>query len=272
MIALAPSRIAYTVLHQRHERVPEDRYLERFRAFEQAVEVQARSLAATLPPLADHPLAHGLGLDRLGQVVAQHWRTLEASAATDEAAAALERGRAYLRSLGFEHVGTERPVHESRFLATGAVHLDLLEHLVRDRMGIYQPPHSGVITAFDRVTFNVFNEVALLEPAEGAETAAFRDELILFFGKPGRPGEVEYADFREGLRTWLERLVEHQGARAEVWQRKLGLGRLREFIVRILGTDPDTLLRHASDHAVAPAVAEAVLERGALVAFRRADP
>lgn len=265
MIEFTPSRIVYLVLHQRPDDMSEARYSERFTTFARAVEAEAKRWASAAATWPEHPLAFGLGLDRLGQVTAAERRSVTIEASTPEAAAALERGRAYLQSLGFQIVDGDRPVHETRFVATGAAHLDVLEHLVRDHMGIYQPPHSGVITAFARVTFNLFNIVTALEPPDGAPAAG--PELVLLFNKPGRPGQVKYADFREGLRTWLERLVEHQEARAEVWQRKLGLGRLREFIVRVTGTDPDVLLRHATDHAVTPAVAQAILEEAALVGF-----
>lgn len=269
MIEFTPSRIVYLVLHQRREDVPEERYTERFAAFARAVEAQAKAWASQAPVWPENPVAHALGLGRLGHVVSVERRTVPADGSTAEAATAIERGRAYLQSLGFQDAEGGRPVHETRFVATGALHLDLLEHLVRDHMGIYQPPHSGVITAFSRVTFNLFNVVTTFEPPE--PVAPEGPELVLFFGKPGRPGQVKYADFREGLRTWLERLVEHQEARAELWQRKLGLGRLREFIVRVQGTDADALMRHASDHAVTPAVAQAILEDAALVAFEPAS-
>lgn len=265
MIEFTPSRIAYVVLHQRREEMPEDRYAQRFVAFARALEAQARAWAATAPAWPENPVAHALGLDRLGHVAWSERRSVPAEAATEEAAAAIQRGVAYLERLGFQNVGVDRPVHETRFVATGTAHLDLLEHLVRDHMGIYQPPHSGVINAFSAVTFNLFNVVATFESPAGAGVDG--SELVLFFGKPGRPGEVKYADFREGLRTWIERLVEHQGAGAELWQRKLGLGRLREFVLRVQGTDPDALLRHATDHAVSPPVARAILGDAALVAF-----
>ncbi|HWQ27696.1 MAG TPA: hypothetical protein VNN12_01580 [Dehalococcoidia bacterium] len=267
MIEFTPSRIVYLVLHQRREDVPEERYTERFTAFAQAVEAQAKAWASRAPAWPENPIVLSLGLDRLGDVVSDERRTVAAEGSTAEAVAAIERGRAYLQSLGFQDADGGRPVHETRFVVTGAVHLDVLEHLVRDHMGIYQPPHSGVITAFSRVTFNLFNVVATFEPPGGVMPEG--PELALFFGKPGRPGQVKYADFREGLRTWLERLVEHQEARAELWQRKLGLGRLREFVVRVHGTDSDALMRHATDHAVTPAVAQAILEEAALVAFER---
>lgn len=265
MNEFTPSRIVYLVLHQRRDDMPESRYTERFTTFATAVEAEARRWASASTPWPEHPLVSHLGLDRLGHVTAAERRSVTVEASTPEAMAAVERGHTYLQSLGFQTTDDGRPVHETRFLATGAAHLDVLEHLVRDRMGIYQPPHSGVITAFARVTFNLFNVVAVLEPPGAAPSVG--PELVLLFNKPGRAGQVKYADFREGLRTWLERLVEHQEAHAEVWQRKLGLGRLREFMIRVDGTDPDALLRHATDHAVTPAVAQAILEDAALVAF-----
>ncbi|HXF50909.1 MAG TPA: hypothetical protein VNM43_04435 [Dehalococcoidia bacterium] len=264
MSEFAPSRVAYVVLHQRREEMPEDRYAERFVTFARAVEAQARAWAAEAPTWPEHAVAHALGLDRLGHVAWSERRSVAIEASTEEAAAALQRGRAYLQRLGFQDAA-DRPVHETRFVATGSAHLDLLEHLVRDHMGIYRPPHSGVINAFSAVTFNLFNVIATLEPPEDIDVTG--PELVLFFGKPGRPGQVKYGDFREGLRTWLERLVEHQEARAELWQRKLGLGRLREFVLRVQGTDADALLRHATDHAVSAPVARAILEEAALVAF-----
>ncbi len=268
MIDFNPARVAYTVLHQRRQDVDEEAYTARFLALHRAVRDAARRFASDAALPASGPLAHALGLDQLGRVESAETRSVALTAATDEARAALERGRAYTESLRFQ---SDAAIHESRFFVTGSVHLDVLEHLVRDHLGIYRPPHDGVINAFRAATFNVFNQVFALTP-ERAEAEPEPAELVMLFNKPGRPGEVQYEDFREGLRTWMERLVEHQEVSAELWQRKLGLGRLREFALRVRGADADALLRHATDHAAAPAVAQALLEQSALLAFQFVGP
>lgn len=150
-------------------------------------------------------------------------------------------GRAYLSELGF-HTGKGRPeIYESVFLVEGAGNLDVIEHMVRDRIGIYTPVHGKHIGEFDSYAYNAHNLVLVLgemKPGATHEAAAWCSK-----------GGVKYDVFRSALKDELERLMSKQKAllHASVWQRKLGLGSGREFVIRLQGNDLSDLCRAVDD-------------------------
>ncbi|MGB2869270.1 MAG: hypothetical protein WBD36_12520 [Bacteroidota bacterium] len=144
-------------------------------------------------------------------------------------------GRKYLQELAFA-LGKGKPeVFESNFFVEGGLNLDIIEHIVRDRVGIYTPVHGKHIKEFDAYAYAVHNLVIQkgdLGPTSGQFEAAF------FFSK----GEPKYAPFRNGLVELVEHFtaalaIEH----CSVWQRKLGLGPGREFVLRTRYRNPDVL-------------------------------
>lgn len=151
---------------------------------------------------------------------------------------AAERAAAYLREIGFSPDGPG-DLFESQFIVDGGAGLDLLEHIVRDRIGIYEHPHGTHLGQTTSWIFSAYNLVF-----DGGERQSARPlELCLHLSKP--PG-MEYATFRAGLTAALESALGGEGARtAELWQRKLGLGRGREFIARIRCDDPEAAQRAA---------------------------
>ena len=135
-------------------------------------------------------------------------------------------GRRYLEELGFKSTKASPPVFESVFLVDGGLNLDVLEHIVRDRMGIYASLHGKHIQEAVAMTFAVHNLVHHSGEAEDHQGV----EAVLFFSK----GAVKYETFRQSLKASLESIWGNKHTKSvSVWQRKLGLGRGREFQVRI---------------------------------------
>jgi len=142
-----------------------------------------------------------------------------------------ENGKAYLQELGFVTDGSGGDVFESLFLIEGGMNLDLIEHIVRDRIGIYNAPHGPHLEGSARYTFSAYNLVyeSGTRPPQPRKKGLF--ELAIFFSKP----PVEYALFRKSITSRLEQSLPGDTViHTSLWQRKLGMGRGREFILRFL--------------------------------------
>ncbi len=137
------------------------------------------------------------------------------------------KGRSYLKGLGFARGKAGADVFESVFLVQGGMNLDLLEHIIRDRVGIYGPTHGRHLEQAGRYLFAAYNLVGSW--GARADILAGQFEAALYFSKPAMP----YDTFRGGLLGALEVLVKEKPVRqVSLWQRKLGLGRGSEFILR----------------------------------------
>lgn len=150
-------------------------------------------------------------------------------------------GRTYLSELGFQTAKGRPEIYESMFLVEGAGNLDIIEHMVRDRIGIYTPVHGKHIGEFDSYAYNAHNLVMLLGEMKPSATY----EAAVWCSKGG----VKYDVFRSALKEELERLVGERNvlSHASVWQRKLGLGSGREFVVRLQGNDLSQLYGAVDD-------------------------
>jgi hypothetical protein len=135
-------------------------------------------------------------------------------------------GRRHLKDLCFASGKTAPRVYESIFEVEGSRNLDVLEHLVRDRMGIHTSTHGRHVegnAVFVATTYNLI----LQEPCASPSPAW--GEAVLFFGKPA----MTYDDFRTSLAVVLRAVSGVRGVvSGAVWQRKLGLGRGQEFVLR----------------------------------------
>lgn len=149
-------------------------------------------------------------------------------------------GRKYLTELGFSMGRPKRDIYESVFLVYGGLNLDIIEHMVRDRIGIYTPVHGKHIGEFDSYSYSAHNLVAL---AGTLDPVTSKYEIALFFSKGG----VHYDVFRSALKARLTEVAERfKLAHGSLWQRKLGLGSGREFVLRLQGNEPNALLEAIS--------------------------
>ncbi len=150
-------------------------------------------------------------------------------------------GKPYLKELSFYLGKGFSPIFESNFFVHGAANLDIIEHMVRDRVGIYTPVHGKHIKEFEGYSYALYNLIHLHGELKRGEE---RYEVALFFSK----GETRYAPFRNGLVELISRLTQsHSISHASLWQRKLGLGVGREFVFRVRGDDVKSLTKVIRD-------------------------
>jgi hypothetical protein len=139
-------------------------------------------------------------------------------------------GREYLTSLGFKP--GQGPLHETWLLFRGSIHYDVMEHIVRDRMGIYVGSHGDHIGNVGRTSFGTYNLIYQLGEALTADLVndVLTQEVTFAFSK----GPIHYRDFRQEVSALMEHVGEQMNLiHASFWQRKLGLGTGKEFVLRL---------------------------------------
>jgi hypothetical protein len=143
----------------------------------------------------------------------------------------LNHGKSYLHGLGFSTTKDSPDIFESTFIVHGGVNLDILEHIVRDRLGIYSTTHGKHIKEFSGYSYAAYNLAFAKGEMPASDVIQKYNEFTFYFSKP----DVEYAPFRSGLTEVLERLCEALDLKhVSLWQRKLGLGVGREFVLRVI--------------------------------------
>jgi hypothetical protein len=174
-------------------------------------------------------------------------------------------GRKYLRELGYPVTKTNAPVYESVYLVHGGENLDVLEHIVRDRLGIYSSPHGEHIKLVQTFVVAAHN---LLHNAGTAYERAIHDawgEAVLYFSKP----DIRYEDFRTALVPAVEDLARQTSLPSvSIWQRKLGLGPGREFLIRCVVASErqvNSLVDAVQSLSSSPHLLDAIVKRGCLV-------
>ncbi len=278
-LELTVPRIAYSVLHQRKAGVAEEKYvktlLELTRQAAERSEAASRQIRewrqAQIAVARDGAALAGL-LEQLCPVPGLdgglELATVEAALPEGRLQKLASAGREYLTSLGFRSAEGEAPVHVSVLLFTGSWNYDLVEHVVRDLMGIYEYPHVQHVEEMGPVIFFTQNQVAAYGDPMGSEGGEWQPSI--FFAK----GPPRYDDFRSALRHAMESAVAGGGLKAaSLWQRKLGMGHIFEWELRLrCEPDPERL-----DHALdvfsdqAGVAAPRVTERGRLLLFQRID-
>src|SRR5712691_5226895 len=177
-------------------------------------------------------------------------------------------GREYLSSLGFKP--GQGPLHEAWLLFRGSIHYDVMEHIVRDRMGIYRGSHGAHIENIARTSFGTYNLIYQLGESLTADLVGDvpTQEVTFAFSK----GPIHYSDFRHEVSALMEHIAEQINLKhASFWQRKLGLGTGKEFVLRLrlpLGEEP--LREVMSVIASAGRVGkETIVKRGKLMLGKR---
>ncbi len=176
-----------------------------------------------------------------------------------------QNGRGYLHDLGFASDGSAGDILESVFVVEGGINLDLLEHIVRDRIGIYSAPHGTHLEESAIYTFSAYNLVYASGVRPPQERKKGLVEISLSFSKPS----VEYVPFRKSLISGLEQhLAGGVALYTSLWQRKLGMGTGKEFILRFLCDEMKKLdgIMHWLHESRDPGLtSEALGEKGAML-------
>lgn len=216
--------IAYTVLHQSQPEIASEDYLFHLRELYEFVGKHWQNLTDQLQKEGH------FGLGPLDWVeYALHVELENHPELTEK----LATGREYLAGFGLDMDDGAPPAQESLMTFEGSINYDVLEHIVRDLMGIYVPPHYDHVQQLASVRFGTYDRVYRVEGRAAPWQGVFA------FNK----GPVRYNAFRRSLRNTMEALRERAGWGSVVaWQRKLGLGYGREFVLRAeLGDDPANL-------------------------------
>jgi hypothetical protein len=177
-------------------------------------------------------------------------------------------GREYVTSLGFKP--GQGPIHETWLLFRGSIHYDLMEHVVRDRMGIYRGSHGAHIENIARTSFGTYNQIYQLGESLTADLVGdvLTQEVTFAFSK----GPVHYSDFRQEVSALMEHVAEQTNLiHASFWQRKLGLGTGKEFVLRLRVPAGDEALREviAAIAVAGRAGKETIVKRGKMLLGRR---
>jgi len=192
----------------------------------------------------------------------------EAIPADPDLAKRVADGHEYLASLGFK--AGQGPLHETWLLFRGSIHYDIMEHIVRDRMGIYTGSHGNHIQNVGCTSFGTYNLVYQLGESLTADLAndVATQEVTFAFSK----GPIHYSDFRQEVSALMESIDgQINFVHASFWQRKLGLGTGKEFVLRLrlpAGEEPlrETIGVIASAGRVGK---ETIVKRGKLILGKR---
>jgi len=177
-------------------------------------------------------------------------------------------GREYVASFGFKP--GHGPIHETWLLFRGSIHYDVIEHIVRDLMGIYKGSHGAHIENVGCASFSTYNLVYQLGESLTAQlhTDVLTQEVTFAFSK----GPIHYSGFRLDVSALMEYVAEQIDViHASFWQRKLGLGAGKEFMLRVrlpIGEEPVQEVIRVIDSA-GHVGKETIVERGKLMLGKR---
>jgi len=144
-------------------------------------------------------------------------------------------GRSFFQKVGFKIGRNNSAVFESLYIMQGASNLDILEYLIRNRIGIYNSVHGTKISQSDIFACSVYN---LLYSDGFLENTHDRFELQVRFAKGKESCELYHNELINTLKIFR---LEVQGINVSIWQKKLGLGIGEEYILRIRAKDRTTL-------------------------------
>jgi hypothetical protein len=145
------------------------------------------------------------------------------------------KGKEYLKKLKFKPSDEDQNIFESNYFIESGLNLDIIEHIIRDRMGIYATAHGQHIRQAEPYAFAAHNLAYLKGSLDSAES---KYEAAIYFSK----GKTQYDPFRKGLFELLDNIQrELTLGHCSVWQRKLGLGAGSEFNMKIRAGDRKTL-------------------------------
>ena len=143
--------------------------------------------------------------------------------------------RSFFQNMGFKIGRNNSAVFESLYFIQGSANLDILDHLVRNRIGIYNSSHG---TKVDQSTVNSCSLYNLLFLDGNFEHNLDRFELQVRFAKGKELYELFHIELTEAMKIFR---LEIHDLNVSVWQKKLGLGIGEEYILRVRTKDRSTL-------------------------------
>ncbi|MFN0157033.1 MAG: hypothetical protein ACKVRP_03050 [Bacteroidota bacterium] len=295
--------IAYCAIHQALPSVPKDEYIKTMKelhrriaeeaaaiesgyekAMRETIQRQSQMVRNSLSPFLQTPL-HGdkdevtaiIGdsLDKIkGQLLegttpglsySYEGRIFFPTSRRSMEKKLLKHGKDHLAGLDLSMKDGAPDTFESVFVVRGGMNLDVLEYIVRDKLGIYATTHGKHIKEFGGYSYAAYNRVYARGEVPAQQSMSGYLEMAVFFSKP----DVKYAPFRSALTGALDKLLAAIPIESvSVWQRKLGLGRGTEFVLRLVSNQPEALsecLEWIAAYEEQPHVADALTTQGSLV-------
>ena len=177
----------------------------------------------------------------------------------------LSAGKTYLEELGFTAGKGKGEIFESMFVVEGGLNLDIIEHIVRERLGIYSTTHGKHIKEFGAYAYTAYNLVHSIGTLPEKEKRRKHFEAVLFFSKP----DTKYPPFRKALVDILKKLSEEvKPVYLALWQRKLGLGVGKEFALRTVSDNSNQIsgfVQWLEEHDENPLIKETFIRDGKLM-------
>jgi hypothetical protein len=139
-------------------------------------------------------------------------------------------GRQYLASLGFQP--GKGIISESWLLFRGSMHYDIMEHVTRNRLGIYKGMYADHLSSVAGALFSTYN--LIYQVGEGLTFTLTEDmptqEISFAFNK----GPDHSSLFLQEVAALMEEIADPIPLlHASFWRRKLGLGAGKEFTLRL---------------------------------------
>lgn len=185
----------------------------------------------------------------------------------------MKAGTDYLRSLGFDTTTGTKAIFESLFVVHSGINLDILEHVIRERLAGGTPERLKHAEGFEEHGYITYNLVYLYGTQAMKLLEKDVTEAAIFFAMP----KMQYTIFREGITDALDSMnVLLKPSYITLWQQKLGLGSGREFVLRLYLRGKDEQLdetnkllseaiRFLSTFREAAFIRECLVENGSLI-------
>lgn len=191
----------------------------------------------------------------------------EAKPVDAELARLAANGQRYLATLGFKP--GRGMMHESCLLFRGSVHYDIIEHLVRNRTELHQGKYDKSLAHILHMAISAYDLV--YQTGEGLSAEPNEDVPMQQVAFAMNKGNIPYSLFRQNVSIMLEDVGEHVLIfHASFWQRKLGLGIGKEFVLRFRLLEGEEHLQSLIDALQKMgSVGKEVVEQGALMVGKR---
>lgn len=143
--------------------------------------------------------------------------------------------RSFFQNAGFKIGRNNSAAFESIYLIQGGTNLDILEHLLRNRLNIYESSYGTKTNQPAMIISSLYN-LLFLDGNFDRNTDRF--ELQVRFTKGKDSNELFNNDLNEAMKVFR---IEIHDLNISLWQKKFGIGIAEEYVLRIKTKDRSTL-------------------------------
>jgi len=176
----------------------------------------------------------------------------------------LQNGRLYLQQLGLDVAKDKGEIFESLFVLQGGTNLDVLDHILAEKIPQGGPLDRGFPMAESRSVHSVYNLLFAKGDGPGKSSGQQSTEAVIAIHRP----EMMYAPFGGIILEMVQKMTaELLFDSVSLWRRKLGLGPGAESVLRIIVGRTDLVSEgiHWIDlHKEHEVLREEIIEKGNL--------